>query len=148
MQASSDARTADDSDDLIDLLAQSAFMTMRVLTKLAADNDLSLTQLRVLAILRDRRLQMSDLAGYLGLEKSTLTGLVSRAESRGLLQRAPNAADRRSVDVLLTDQGRLLARQLAADLTAQLKPLTEPLASADRDRLRHLLAKVNAPRVG
>lgn len=41
---------------------------MAVLTKVAADNELSLTQLRVLAILRDRRLRMTALAGYLGLE--------------------------------------------------------------------------------
>ena len=33
---------------------------------LAADHDLSLTQLRVLGILRDRRLKMSELASYLG----------------------------------------------------------------------------------
>jgi hypothetical protein len=32
-------------------------MTMAVLTRVAADNELSLTQLRVLAILRDRRLR-------------------------------------------------------------------------------------------
>ena len=71
-------------DGLVDALAQAAFMTMAVLTKVAADNDLSLTQLRVLAILRDRRLRMTALADYLGLEKSTMTGLVNRAEKRGL----------------------------------------------------------------
>ena len=53
-------------DGLVDALAQAAFVTMAVLTKVAADNELSLTQLRVLAILRDRRLRMAVLAGYLG----------------------------------------------------------------------------------
>ncbi|MCU1407511.1 MAG: Transcriptional regulator, MarR family protein, partial [Glaciihabitans sp.] len=74
--------------ELIDALAQSAFVTMGALTRIASENDLSLTQLRVLAILRDRRLRMTDLVGYLGLEKSTLTGLIDRAESRGLVSRA------------------------------------------------------------
>ena len=71
--------------DLIDALVQASFATMAVLNKIGAEHDLSLTQLRVLAILRDRRLKMSELADYLGLDKSTMTGLVDRAEKRGLL---------------------------------------------------------------
>jgi hypothetical protein len=43
---------------------------------------------RSLRGLRDRRLKMTALADYLGLEKSTMTGLVDRAEKRGLLERA------------------------------------------------------------
>ncbi len=84
---------------LPDALAQAAFTTMAILNKLAAEHDLSLTQLRVAGILRDRRLRMVELAGYLGLEKSTMTGLVDRAEKRGLMARAPNADDGRAIDV-------------------------------------------------
>src|SRR5262245_56114690 len=84
-------------DGLVDALEQVSFATMAVLTKVGADNDLSLTQLRVLAILRDRRLRMSALADYLGLEKSTMTGLVARAERRGLLARAPSPEDGRAM---------------------------------------------------
>ena len=131
--------------ELIDMLAQSAFMTMGVLTKLAADNDLSLTQLRVLAILRDRRLRISDLVDYLGLEKSTLTGLVSRAEKRGLLLRAPSATDGRAVDVFLSEEGLELGKQLASNLADQLGPLTDGLNRAERERLRNLLAKMINP---
>ena len=87
---------------LIDALVMTSFATMAVLTRVAAEHDLSLTQLRLLAILRDRRLTMSELTGYLGLDKSTVSGLVDRAEKRGLLQRAPNPRDGRSVDVLIT----------------------------------------------
>jgi DNA-binding MarR family transcriptional regulator len=73
---------------------------MAVLNRVSADHDLSLTQLRVIAILRDRRLRMGDLADYLGFDKSTITGLVERAEMRGLLQRGPNLHGRRSGDVI------------------------------------------------
>jgi len=38
-----------------------------VLNRIGTEHDLSLTQLRVLGILRDRRVKMSELAGYLGL---------------------------------------------------------------------------------
>ena len=84
-----------EQDGLVDALVQAAFTVMAVLNKVGADNDLSLTQLRVLAILRDRRPRITVLADYLGLEKSTMTGLVDRAEKRGLLERAPNPEFRR-----------------------------------------------------
>ena len=74
-------------DGLVHALVQVSFVTMAVLSKVGADHDLSLTQLRVLGILRDRRVRMTRLADYLGLEKSTMTGLVDRAVKRGLLER-------------------------------------------------------------
>ncbi len=132
--------------NLVDMLAQSAFVTMGALTRLAAENDLSLTQLRVLAILRDRRLRMSDLIDYLGLEKSTITGLVARAEKRGLICRAPNAADGRAVDVFLSEEGKAHAERLAADLAGFVSQLTGVLAPAERDQLGTLLAKMITPR--
>jgi DNA-binding MarR family transcriptional regulator len=88
--------------DLVDVIVQTSFATMAVLNRVAAEHDLSLTQLRVLAILRDRRLRMTELARYLGLDKSTMTGLVDRAEKRGLLRRARDPADGRVVDVFLS----------------------------------------------
>ena len=85
----------DDQTPLIDALVRTAFFTTAVLSRVAAEHDLSLTQLRVLAILRDRQGSMSDLATYLGLDKSTISGLVDRAENRGLLRRTQNPLDGR-----------------------------------------------------
>jgi DNA-binding MarR family transcriptional regulator len=127
---------------LVDAIVQSAFVTMAVLTKAGADNDLSLTQLRVLAILRDRRVRMTALADYLGLEKSTMTGLVDRAEKRGLLQRAPNASDGRAVDVFLSPDGAALAEQLYTHVAQVLSPTTSALGSADQHRLQTLLERM------
>ncbi|MFJ2369016.1 MarR family winged helix-turn-helix transcriptional regulator [Microbacterium sp. NPDC087665] len=133
---------ATDDARLIDALGQTAFMTMGALTGLAADAGLSLTQLRVLAILRDRRLRMSDLADYLGLEKSTMTGLVARAERKELLAREPNAQDARAVDVVLTDRGRTVAEELEAAIRDAMLPFTARLSPADRDALGALLRRM------
>src|SRR5215469_16850320 len=86
-----DDSDGDDGYGLVDALVQVSFATMAVLNKTAADHDLSLTQLRVVGILADRRLRMTALAAYLGLEKSTLSGLIDRAEKRGILMRLPSA---------------------------------------------------------
>jgi DNA-binding MarR family transcriptional regulator len=120
-------------------------MTMAVLTKVGADNDLSLTQLRVLAIPRDRRLRMTSLAGYLGLEKSTMTGLVGRAEKRGLLQRARNASDGRAVDVFLSPAGAELAGRLSAHVARTLSPMTSKLAPGEQRLLQKLLEQMLGP---
>ncbi|MCJ1715882.1 MarR family winged helix-turn-helix transcriptional regulator [Curtobacterium sp. VKM Ac-2922] len=131
-----------EQDRLVDALGQTAFTTMGALTDLAADAGLSLTQLRVLAILRDRRLRIGDLAAYMGLEKSTMTGLVARASTKGLLARVPNADDARAVDVVLTDRGHEVAAELETAIRRALVPLTEKLPAADRRRLRDLLERM------
>jgi DNA-binding MarR family transcriptional regulator len=135
-----------DPDGLVDALVQSAFVTMAVLTKVGADNDLSLTQLRVLAILRDRRLRMTALADYLGLEKSTMSGLVDRAEKRGLLARAPHAIDGRAVDVFLSPSGAELAERLYADIAHSLSASTDELSPTEQHRLQTLLVRMLGPR--
>jgi DNA-binding MarR family transcriptional regulator len=111
----------------------------------AADNELSLTQLRVLATLRDRRLRMTVLAGYLGLEKSTMTGLVDRAEKRGLLQRAPNVSDGRAVDVFLSPEWAELAGRLYTHIARALSPMTSKLTSAQQRLLQTLLEQMLSP---
>ena len=131
-----------DNTELIDALVRSAFSTTAVLSKIAAEHDLSLTQLRVLAILRDRHASMSDLAAYLGLDKSTISGLVDRAEKRGLLQRAPNPLDGRGVDVALSAGGIELAEHGAAKIAQALSPMTSALNPAEARRLTALLERM------
>ena len=134
--------TAPDRQDLIDALVRTSFVTMAVLNKVGAEHDLSLTQLRVLAILRDRRVKMSELADYLGLDKSTITGLVDRAEKRGLLQRTPNPVDGRAVDVMLTAAGMELAEHGATQIARSLSPMPSTLTRADAHRLTALLERM------
>ncbi len=135
-----------DQDALIDGLVRAGFEVMAVLNRIGSENELSLTQLRVLAILRDRRLRMSVLADYLGLEKSTLSGLADRAEKRDLLARSPNADDGRAVDVYLTAAGARLAERLSGEVAAALAPLTGALTTVEQQRLAALLDRMLATR--
>ena len=128
--------------ELLDALARTSFAIMAVLNRIGAEHDLSLTQLRVLAILRDRKVKVSELADYLGLDKSTISGLVDRAVKRGLLQRSPNALDGRAVDVHLTAQGAELAERGAAEIARALAPMTNTLTPAEARRLTALLERM------
>jgi DNA-binding MarR family transcriptional regulator len=130
------------SDALVDALVRNTFQVAGVLTRIGAERDLSLTQLRVLGILRDRRPRMTELAMFLGLDKSTLSGLIDRAERRGLVARGKDPQDRRVVDVFLTQAGQELAEQVYVEVRHALAPVTDRLDPQDRDRLVQLLHAV------
>lgn len=129
-------------EDLLDVLVPVAFVTMAVLNKIGAENELSLTLIRVLGILQDRRLRMVELANHLGLEKQTVSGLIARAEKRGLVVRAPNAEDGRAIDVFLTSEGADLMQRLRSQGHQALAPLTQQLSAADRQHLQELLGRM------
>jgi DNA-binding MarR family transcriptional regulator len=137
-------RPTADQSQLIDALVRASFVTTAVLSTVAAEHDVSLTQLRVLAILRDRKGKMSELAAYLGLDKSTISGLVDRAEKRGLLARTPNPDDGRGVDVSLTPAGIELSTGGAAEIAHSLSPMTASLSPAETRRLTALLERMLA----
>ena len=122
----------------MDSLVQTSFEVIALLSQAAAAHDLSLTQLRVLAILRDREPRMADLAAYLGLDRSSVSGLIDRAVKRGLVRRYASEEDGRSVHVALTPEGRALAREMTAEIAEMLAPLTASLSAAERRRLGEL----------
>ena len=131
-------------DDLRDSLVQVSFAVTAVLSRVAAEQDLSLTQLRVLGILRDRKPTMAELADYLGLERSTVSGLIDRAVQRGLVEKNTDPADGRWVRVSLTAQARRLASGIVAEIGELMLPLTGRLNAGEQKRLTDLLAKVLA----
>src|SRR3954463_8781947 len=83
----------DTANRLLDDLAQLAFVLQGTLERVADEFELSLVQLRLLGILRDREPGMLELSKFLTLDKSSVTGLVSRAEKRELVRRKSAPAD-------------------------------------------------------
>jgi DNA-binding MarR family transcriptional regulator len=108
----------------------------------AAGADLSMAQARLLGVLRDRQPSMAQLAGLLELDKSSATGLIDRAERRGLVRRVDVPEDGRSFRVLLTAKGRRLTEELADEVARGVAALTDGLSEADRRKLAHLAGRV------
>jgi DNA-binding MarR family transcriptional regulator len=135
---------ADRSEELdpVDAVVQLSFTIQALLGDLAAEHDLSITQLRLLGILRDREPAMLDLARYLRLEKSSVTGLIDRAERRGLVERSTAPHDGRAVHVRLTPAGRRLTEQLTAQANETLSRMLDALPARDRARLSALAGAV------
>lgn len=125
--------------ELADAVAQLSFEVMSHLTQLAAEEEVSLTQLRMLAVLRDRRPRMAELAAVLGLDRSSVSGLIARAEERGMVRRTVAEGDRRGFRVELTDVGSAYAAQVGARAAARLGVLLEPLDAGGRTALAEAL---------
>jgi DNA-binding MarR family transcriptional regulator len=128
--------------DFADELFQLSFMLQGRLAKITAAHDLSIVQVRLLGILRDREPGMLELARHLDLEKSSLSGLIDRAESRGLVERLPSEADGRSTTVRVTARGRKLSNLVEDEVRISVEELLKPLSVADRKQLAALVARV------
>lgn len=130
--------------DVMDGLVQASFIVIARLSEVAARHDLSLTQLRVLAILRDRQPKMAELAAYLGLERSSVSGLIDRAVRRGLVYRETSVEDARAVRISFTPEGERLATVLTDEIVELMTPMIGNLATGDRQRLSGLLDRILA----
>lgn len=130
------------SAEVMDSLVQASFTVIARLSQVAAAHDLSLTQLRVLAILRDRDPKMAELAAHLGLERSSVSGLIDRAAGRGLVRRDTSTDDGRAVRVSLTEDGHRLAAALTEEIGELIAPMTGRLSPADQQRLSALLNRL------
>jgi len=144
MSPQPEAASGESKLDTVDGLAQLAFVITGMVERRAAEHHLSIPAVRLLGVLRDREPTMQELAKFLALDKSSVTGLVDRAERRGLVSRVPSPADKRAVLVRLTDDGRSLvsaaAELFAADVTAML----DRLAPRDRATLSRLVSRLLA----
>ena len=130
---------------LVDSLVQSSFLVQGIMRRVAARHDLSVVQMRLLGILRDREPGILVLARHLELDKSSVTGLVDRAERRGLLERVPDPDDGRAVRVRLTKEGRALAARGAEEVGDELLAATAGLTEPQRRQIAALLSRFASP---
>ena len=135
--------TAQETDlGIVDGLAQLSFVVQHELGQIAAAHGLSLIQLRLLGVLRDRTPGMQELARHLGLDKSSMTGLVDRAERRDLVRRTPAPHDGRVIQVSITDTGLELIREAEPEVAQRMHALAAVLTDAQQSQLSHLATLV------
>lgn len=110
----------------------------------AAEHSLTGAQARLLSLLSLEPLPMRKLAQKLKCEPSNVTGIVDRLESRGLVERRPDPADRRVKLAAATEEGRRVARSLRESLRFAREPLAG-LGEEERVVLRGLLQRMLRP---
>jgi DNA-binding MarR family transcriptional regulator len=130
---------------VVDGLVQLSFAVHSILGRVAAAHELSMTQLRLLGILRDREPGMMQLAELLGLDKSSVTGLIDRAERRGLVRRASRPEDGRAVRVAITPAGRDVAHRGSQEIARQLGGLLAELTAGEQSSFASMARRLIGP---
>jgi DNA-binding MarR family transcriptional regulator len=126
---------------LIQELAQALSRAERVVTRelvraLEAEGS-TIEQWRILLLLADGRGHaMSEIAEFALVPAPSLTRLIDRMVSDGLVHRRPDLRDRRRVRVHVTRRGRALHRRLAERLAHEQQAM---LAGAEPAEVRRLL---------
>ncbi|MBP6561849.1 MAG: MarR family transcriptional regulator [Neisseriaceae bacterium] len=90
-------------------------------------------------------LSPNALATQAGITRATVTGLLDGLEKEGYIVRTPAATDRRSLTIVLTDQGRQLSAQVFAEHTQWMSGLFNALSPEERQHMMFLLQKMATP---
>lgn len=79
------------------------------------------------------------LASRIGLDTSTVAGVVDRLEARGLLQRSASAQDRRVRLLAITDEGSALLLDVVPGMLRTQARILAPLPKAERAEFMRML---------
>jgi DNA-binding MarR family transcriptional regulator len=125
-------------------LIQLTSVVQAIYARVSERHDLTPVQARLLCVLLAGPRGMAELARCFGVEKAALTGLMDRAERRGLARRSPVPGDRRALQVTLTDAGRQAAAAFHAEVGAELDSLLSALPPQDREHFRTTMTGILA----
>ena len=119
------------------------FFTGPIYARLQAGHGLGRPSFVVLYCLTERDgLMARDVVRASGLPKNSVSRAVTDLVAKGLVRADENGADRRAKRLRLTGRGLTLMRTLLPAFAERQSDLVAPLSPAERDALRHLLAKM------
>ena len=102
------------------------------------------SQKRILIILNEvKNITQRDLTTRLGIQPGSASEILSKLESAGLILRTTSETDRRTADISLTEQGKQMALEAAAQRRQRHKEMFSCLSEYEKEELLTLLEKVN-----
>jgi len=124
-------------------LATALFGVMQQVKRAQHDDPVDRSAIIILASLREHAtLRLSDLAGHLCLDVSTVSRHARTLEDRGYVARADDPADGRAVQITLTEAGRAVLETAFRNRRAWLDRSLAGWTAAERAELARTLAKL------
>ena len=96
----------------------------------------------LLAIDRSPSASQQEVAESMGVDRTTMVGIIDTLEAKGIIVRRPDPGDRRRNVVELTQSGQTLLRQATAASELAEAELLAPLNRQEGEQLRTLLARI------
>ena len=106
--------------------------------KIEKELGISIPQLLVLKYLSDQsdyRAFAKDIKGYINLNASTVSGIISRLESKGLVAKSQKPNDKRAVYIILTAKGADLLHKSPSTLQEKLSKRLKKLTTAQIEEI-------------
>lgn len=101
------------------------------------------SQKRILIILDEAKaITQRDLTERLGIQPGSVSEILSKLESAGLISRTQNEFDRRTTDICLTDAGKKLAAEAFAQRQKRHEEMFSCISDKEKQELLSLLEKV------
>ncbi len=97
----------------------------------------------LLAVGSEELTQPSDIASFIGIDRTATSRALRQMEAKGLIARGTGKADRRTTAVSLTDLGRNTLSKGTPFAEANNRSLAAKLSPDEVDVLRQLLSKLN-----
>ena len=111
----------------------------------AAGFDLTPVQYAALAaIAANPSIDQITLAGLIAYDRTTITGVIDRLAQKGLVVRQASARDRRSRELLITDEGRRTLDAITPAVGAAQRLMVRGLSDAEARELVRLMQKAIA----
>jgi DNA-binding MarR family transcriptional regulator len=96
----------------------------------------------LLALHENGPLPPSQIAKYIMVNSSTVTGIIDRLEQKGLVQRSRISMDRRVITVTLTDKGRELAEHAPPPIQEKIVEGLQKLPPYEIEKIVQALTKL------
>jgi DNA-binding MarR family transcriptional regulator len=117
------------------LLSRATWAMNNAVNRMVRENghaDISVAYFAVLQALWEKdRMNITDLGEKAQLEKSTMTSLIDRMETAGLVRREDHPTDRRAYQICLTPRGKELEKKLDEVVSRVYKHLTRGISEED-----------------
>ena len=102
-------------DSILDSMAQVLPLFHRKLLRMdlgGISGDLSRLHFGIMEILSERDMTVTELARMTNMSKSQMTAAIDKLVKLDVLERHPDEKDRRVINIVLTEHGRILLREV------------------------------------
>lgn len=107
------------------------------------DGGLSVRHFAILSVLHHRGgLRQTDIAGVIGIDRTTTMKIVDELERAGMLRRTPHAEDRRANALDLTGKGRAWRERMLPRIAEQESTFLDSLSPGERTLLQEMLLRL------
>ncbi|HEY93798.1 MAG TPA: MarR family transcriptional regulator [Dehalococcoidia bacterium] len=127
-------------DSILDSMAQVLPLFHRKLLRMdlgGISGDLSRLHFGIMEILSERDMTVTELARMTSMSKSQMTAAIDKLVKLDVLERHPDEKDRRVINIVLTEHGRILLREVRRKIKQNIKQI---LSSLTPDELAEMSA--------